>query len=509
MNTKEIRTILSEALPTVDIDSDFLFTELDSLSVATVLYVLGEKYQILLDSDDVTPRNFKDIDSLGAMVRQKMSLESKIKQFAMSTPDKVAAICGKDQVSYSGLWEAICKRAGELEEKGLSKGRPYVFRASQDIDFLVTYCAVHCIGAIAVPLENKTSDENFAAVRKEVESYDFPAEISDCLYTTGTTGRSKGVMHSRDFLVAMTDNFISGLGFSPQLLFIVSGPLNHIASLCKIHPTLSVGATLCIVDGLKDTGAFFDAFSLPYEKFATFLVPASIRLLMQFSYDKLCALAPKIDFIETGAAPITGADMKKLSLALPGSRLYNTYGGTEIGCAATYNFNDGRYMEGCIGKAFKNSRVEVTPEGNITVSGDNIMSGYVNDSEGTARVLVNGKIHMSDMGYADSEGMIHLSGRSDDIINAGGFNVNPLEVENAAASFDAVKDSICIAAQHPVTGTALKLLVVAQGDVAMDKRALAAHLKTKLEAYKVPTMYEIVESIDYTYNGKKNRKSYK
>ena len=65
--------------------------------------------------------------------------------------------------------------------------------------------------------------------------------------------------------------------FHKDLLFIVSGPLNHIASLFKIHPILSAGGTVCILDGIKDINAFFKVFDLPYEHFATFLVPASIR----------------------------------------------------------------------------------------------------------------------------------------------------------------------------------------------------------------------------------------
>ena len=146
-------------------------------------------------------------------------------------------------------------------------------------------------------------------------------------------------------------DFICDFHLTPELLFIISGPLSHIASLFKMHPILTVGGTVCILDGLKDMNAFFDVFRLPYTKFATFLVPASIRLLMQFSYDRLCALADKIDFIETGAAPISSHDMEQLAKALPHSRLYNTLGGTEIGAVCTYDFNDGKYMEGFVARA--------------------------------------------------------------------------------------------------------------------------------------------------------------
>ena len=90
MKTEEIKSLLKDVLPAVDFDADFLFTELDSLGVATILFVLSEKYHIILDAQDITPKNFKSVDSITNMVRAKMSLESKIRQFASSTPSSAA-----------------------------------------------------------------------------------------------------------------------------------------------------------------------------------------------------------------------------------------------------------------------------------------------------------------------------------------------------------------------------------------------------------------------------------
>ena len=509
MKTEEIKQLLSDILPAVDFGSDFLFAELDSLGIATILYVLSEKYHVPLDERDITPRNFKDVAALARMVNAKMTLESRIRQYAASKPDKVAVICGQDSVTYGQLWDAIVARADALKAEGLHPHQAYVFRASQGIDFIVTYCAVHRLQAVAVPLGQAETEENVRAIREEVSAYPFPADIADTLYTTGTTGKSKGVMLSQTCLMSCAENFIDDMHFTEDLLFIISGPLNHIASLFKIHPTLSAGGTVCILDGLKDMNAFFRVFDLPYKAFATFLVPASIRLIMQFSYEKLCSLAPKIAFIETGAAPITGAEMEQLSRALPQSRLYNTYGGTEIGCVATYDFNDGKYMEGCIGRPLKNASVEITEDGTIVVSGLTIMGGYVNDEEATNSVIRDGKVYMSDLGFFDEEGLIHLSGRQGDIINVGGYKVNPLEVENVACSYPGIRDCICTAARHPIIGPVLKLIVALEKGTQLDKHALAVHIKSKLEPYKVPTMYETADAIQYTYNGKKDRKAYR
>lgn len=437
-----------------------------------------------------------------------MTLEQSIYNNSISSPNKVAAISGDEQITYFDLWENIKSTAAILEKEGLQKNRPYVFTSTQDINFIITYCAVHHLGAIAVPLEAGAADERIKSIQDEVTKCEFSDDITDILYTTGTTGKAKGVMLSSTCLEACADNFIYDLHFTSELLFIISGPLNHIASLFKMHPVLTIGGTVCILDGLKDLNAFFDIFNLPYRKFATFLVPASIRMLLQFSYDEIAKVSDKIDFIETGAAPITRSDMQQLAEALPNSRLYNTYGGTEIGCVSTYNFNDGKYMEGCIGRPMKNSSVEVTEDGNVIVSGKTIMSGYVNDEQNTRQVLRDGKIHGSDLGYVDESGMIHLKGRQGDVINVGGFKVDPVEVESAASSHPSVKDCICIRATHPVIGTVLKLLLVPAPGAEFNKRELALHIKSRVEPHKVPTYYEVVEKISRTYNGKLNRKNY-
>ena len=136
------------------------------------------------------------------------------------------------------------------------------------------------------------------------------------------------------------------------------------------------------------------------------------------------------------------------------------------------------------------------------------MSGYINDEETTRRVLADGKIHTSDLGYFDEDGMIRLLGRNGDVINVGGYKINPLEVESIASSFPGIKDCVCIGSTHPVIGPALKLKVVMEQGIPFDKHALAIFIKSKLETYKVPTIYEVVDAINYTYNGKKDRKSY-
>ena len=435
------------------------------------------------------------------------TLEKYIGLHARNCPDKVAIVCQHEQCTYRCLHERIGRRVEEM--KGLWRARDIVcLRAQPTIDYLVDYFAVHVAGCVAAPLERDLPEETYQAANRMLCRHQVQAGTADVLYTTGTTGRAKGVAISHQTILADAENLIDGQGFTPELAFVINGPLNHIGSLSKVWPLIMQGATVILVDGLKDLDAFFDAFDYPAPKVATFLVPASIRMIIRFGAQRLAALADKMDFIETGAAAIAQSDMTALCRLLPRTRLYNTYASTETGIISTYNYNEGQCLPGCLGRPMKHSRIVITPEGLIACMGPTLMTGYVGDDALTASVLRDGVLYTSDIGEIDDQGLLHLKGRQDDVINVGGFKVARTEVEDAALAFPNVKDCVCMAVDHPITGKALKLLVVTNGDNPLDKRALAVFLKSRLENYKVPLQYATTDHIERTFNGKINRAHY-
>ena len=459
-----------------------------------------------------------------------LHLEGHIGQYANLTPDKPAVICEGRTLSYSLLWQSIQEKASRLKAEGLREGEPYVFVTTQDEQFIVTYCAVHLCGAIAVPLEASMPQERQQQIRDEVNGPNTLASFngnemvngqcsmvngkwsngkcSDILYTTGTTGKAKGVMLSAEAWNANAENLTDRLGFTSEQLFIICGPLNHLGSLSKIYPTLMSGATLYIMEGLKDLGAFFSVFSLPFTRFATFLVPSIIRMLLQVASRNLAAVASKIDFIETGAAPISQADMERLRQVLPHSRLFNTYASTETGIVCSYEYSKYGCEPGLLGNPMKHSSVRINEDGRVVCSGATIMSGYWGAPDLTAQVLINNEIYTSDIGSLDSQGMLRLQGRQDDIINVGGYKVNPSEVEDAVSSFEPIADCICIPAQHILLGTVPKLLYVPKQGKEVKPKDIADFLRGRIENYKIPLLYEAVENIKRTYNGKLDRKAY-
>lgn len=457
------------------------------------------------------------------------TLEDYLRRDAEFYPDKTAVICGGESVTYRELWSRVERRAAQME----AKGKLVAFRAVCEIDTLVLYFAIHLAGGIAMPLEKDLSDEHFRDFLNLKED-GIPDGTADVLFTTGTTGKRKGVMISHATIVADAENLVDAQGYHHDLEFIICGPLNHIGSLSKVYPMICVGGTIHLLDGIKDMDVWFqvieqaeghasdEAVDLSHS-FASFLVPASIRMLMAFSAERLSKNADRIEFIETGAAPMAQADMERLCQLLPHSRLYNTYASTETGIIATYDFNHGECLAGCLGKPMKHSEIMILPEeassianngkgilvGKVACKGKTLMSGYFGDAELTASVLRDHTVYTADLGKIDEQGRLRLEGRAGDVINVGGYKVVPTEVEDAAMSLPMVKDCICIPMQHRVLGTVLKLLVVLSDGYVLDKKAIAKGLQAaKLEKYKIPMQYEQVDAIKRTYNGKIDRKAY-
>ena len=404
-------------------------------------------------------------------------------------PDDPAVICHGEQLSYAQLWEAVGKEALRLRNiEHIHEGQYYIQTCTQDIAYVVRFLTLHLIGARC-----------------------------DILYTTGSTGKPKAVLLSDAGMIANGENLIDAMGFHHGLTFVICGPLDHFGPWSKMLPVFMTGGTLHILDGLKDLDALFDAlrpstFANVEAKSATFLVPSAIRMLLQFSCERLAKLADCIEFIETGAAPMATSDMQQLREVLSNTRLYNTYASTETGIVCTYPYHlTQSILQGCVGPTMKHSEVAIGPDGEICVSGPILMAGYLNeDAVGNMQLEPVGKsFQTTDLGYIDAEGRLFLTGRSSEFINIGGLKLSPVEVEDAAMGFAGILDCLCIPVPHPMMGQVPKLLILLQEGVTLNKKEIARYLKEKLtETWKVPINYEVVEEIRKMPNGKKNRKSY-
>lgn len=163
-----------------------------------------------------------------------MILEDYININAEKYPQKVAIICNKENITYSQLLDKVLSRVSRFTEEGISKGDIVPLVSSRSIEYLVDYFAIHKIGAVAVPLEEGIPDELFNCITDRLSKYTVPDGTADILFTTGTTGKSKGVMISHKAIIADAENLIDSQLFCHDTVFIINGPLNHVGCLTKV-----------------------------------------------------------------------------------------------------------------------------------------------------------------------------------------------------------------------------------------------------------------------------------
>ena len=489
---------------------------------------------------------------------KRKTIEEWVAAYAQETPDKPAVITGKISLTYRELWKYAQGYAQYLISSGMKKGDIVLLKASQTAEYVVQYLGIHLGGGIVTSLEKSIADNGIVEIAKKISAKVIisdntlmgellPVQIipqgdvlslaaehagdgnelpvatledsADILFTTGTTGASKGVELSHKALVATAENLIYGCEYKKDTTIIVPGPLNHANAIRKVFTTLVNGSTIYILNGMMNMKAFFDAIESVKGHIACCLPPASIRVIFMTTGDKLGTYP--IDFIESATAPLPETDKKKLCELLPDTRLYNNYGSSEAASVCMYDYNHYKNKDNCVGKPMPNSKIIIVDDrhegmissrdnlGLLACVGDVNMKGYVNEPALTSEVLENGIVYTSDLGYIDEEGFVYVIGRKGDVINVGGLKVAPSEVESAALGFPGVADCICIAVEDKITTNALKLLVVMQEEHEFQPRAMSEFLGTTLEAYKIPRFYEQVDKVERTYNGKLNRKYYR
>lgn len=207
-------------------------------------------------------------------------LDDYLIRHAEERPEHDALVCGTECISYARLYERVREEAAIWASVS---GKAVVVRATQSVGFIVTYLAVHLAGKTVVPLENDIPDVRMEHIEQQVRDNDIPEDVADILFTTGTTGEQKGVMISHRAIVSNAENLIGSQGYTDETVFVISGPLNHIGSLSKIWPVIMLGGTIVITEGMKNMDAFLSAFEYPSFRLASFLVPASLRMLIQFA----------------------------------------------------------------------------------------------------------------------------------------------------------------------------------------------------------------------------------
>ncbi len=339
-------------------------------------------------------------------------------------------------------------------------------------------------------------------------------DITWQLYTSGTTGRPKGVLSTqRNALWAVAAAYAPVAGLDRDARVVWPLPLFHSFShiACVVGVT-AVGATARIVDGFSAE----DVEAAVREEDATFLagVPALYQHLVDVAEGRSLGDTSLHTCLVAGA--ITTAALQSAFESAYGVPLLNLYGSTEACGAITMNTQDGPRVEGSCGLPVPGLDVRVVDpatgadrapgeEGEIWVRGPNVMAGYHNRPEATAEVLVDGWYRTGDLARRAPSGHVTISGRLKELIIRGGENIHPTEVESVLRALPGVADAAVTGLPDRVLGEVPVAFLVPGPDGLPAPAALLAACRAHLSYFKIPQEFHAVARIPRTASGKITR----
>src|SRR4051794_8307771 len=474
---------------------------------------------------------------------------------AAATPDRVALRGTGEPWTYGRLREHAAAVAARLRDAGVSPGDRVLLVAPSVPEFAGAYYGIHAAGAVAVTantmstrpeLEYVGEDAGVSLVLGWHEVVPAPTDAASALgvpywalnpdladltsddpvaephptadddnavilYTSGTTGRPKGAQLTHGNLIACAEIFAEVLEVTPEDRMGTALPLFHVFGQAVVMGTiLRCGASLSIL-------ARFDAG----------------ELLAMLRRDRLTTMAgvPTMwnALLHAPAGPNDREDFASLRLAASGGAgmpaevmnafeerfgcvILEGYGLSETTGAATFNGLHRERKASCVGIALPRCEVEVrgadgaevpTGEvGEVHIKGPVVMSGYWNRPDATAETLVDGWLKTGDLGTEDADGDIRIVDRKKDLIIRGGYNVYPREVEEVLYEHPDVVEVAVIGVPDEHFGEEVAAVVALRPGAELDPAQFRAWAKERLSAYKVPRLFQVMDTLPKGPTGK-------
>ena len=333
------------------------------------------------------------------------------------------------------------------------------------------------------------------------------------LYTSGTTGHPKGAILSQRSMAAIAEEGAAHLGpVQAGDVMLICLPMFHIAAIDLIAFALVRGATMVILPEMVPAQVVATVKERRVNR--TLLVPAVIRMTVEH-LEAAEATLPSLETLIFGTSPMPEELIDRARRVMPASDLIHVYGLTETSGMVTWlppeQIAGGQRLLSC-GRALPSGEVAIVDKagrplpagsvGEVVYRGPQTMQGYWRNSEATAGAVRDEWFHTGDAGHLDDEGYLFLSDRIKDMIESGGENVYPAEVENVILKHPAIADAAVIGLSDERWGEAVSAVVVAAAGHDLALEELQAYARRELAGFKIPRRLELVDELPRNGAGK-------
>lgn len=332
------------------------------------------------------------------------------------------------------------------------------------------------------------------------------SDLAAVLYTSGTTGRSKGAMLTHRNLLSNATTLRMLWGFTADDVLLHALPIFHIHGLFVALNTAMLNGSTVLFHAAFDAAAV--QRDLPQATLFMGVPTFYTRLLADAEFGR--AACRNIRLFISGSAPLTVETFNAFE-ARTGHHILERYGMSEAGMIAS-NPLDGARVAGTVGFALSGVDVRITDDhgrpldaniaGAVEVRGENVFAGYWRQPEKTAADFRDGWFVTGDIGVLDADGRLSLVGRAKDLIIAGGYNIYPIEIEQVLDALPGVGESAIVGAPHPDMGEGVvAVLTPPKGHAPASADDLAAAME-RLAKFKRPRRFVWVESLPRNAMGK-------
>lgn len=347
-------------------------------------------------------------------------------------------------------------------------------------------------------------------------SHTIDQDLASIIYTSGSTGEPKGVMLSHLNMVSAAHSVNGYLGMTDQDIILCALPLAFDYGLYQVLMAFLVGATVVLERSFSFPVQILEIMAR--ERVTVFPgVPTMFSMLMGLGNLRQWELS-QLRMITNTAAALSERHIQDLRSIFPHATLFSMYGLTECKRVTYLPPDQLDVRPTSVGRGMPNEEVWLVDEsgsrlpngstGELVIRGSNVMRGYWEKPNETARCLKPAAIpgemllYSGDIFRTDSEGFLYFVARKDDIIKSRGEKVSPKEVENVIYAIDGVQDAAVIGVSDELLGQAIKAFVVPREGVTLTEKDILRHCQANLESFMVPKYIALVSDLPKTDTGK-------